>query len=358
MHRLLAVAGLLLIACDNPCKLTADCGTGNVCVTSISRCRKACYEPTDCSGATRCEPVDSTQTVYACLNESEIPPKGDVISNDTSLGNICVSPLDNGVSEPTDTIGACGDNARLCNKVFSGDPALGTVKTCTTECSTDSGCAGKAPANCLGDCRRDYDNLCCFPSLPIGDAKQYTGAITSAPGQPLPLYCRPRLFCYFVPKRCSTDAECGKTGSRAGDKCTPAQDGGGACLSGKLGLYECCQREGECDQMTASGGAGGLSCVPSLDNLSGYCTKPCATDGDCQSASASSGSCWTTTFEATNTPGQCRVVSNPSPICRNQPKPALQQPATKLVPCDFDDRPASLSDNSYNSVLRRCDRSF
>jgi hypothetical protein len=362
MHIRLIVASLVLLTaasgCDKACTITADCNGSDVCVATINRCRKPCQQPGDCSGATICKPVDQAQTFYACLNANEGLPSGDTSSHDTSLGNQCVSPKNDGVSQPTDTLGACGDNAPLCNTVFAGDQGLGDVQTCTTECSVDSDCAHHAPANCLGDCARDYANLCCFPSLPVKDSKQYSGAKTSAPGQPLKLYCRPRLFCYLVPKRCATDTDCGKAGSRAGDKCTIGTDGGGACLSGKLGLYECCQRQGECDQATAMGGVGGLSCEPSLDNVSGYCTKPCAADSDCASPMAPNASCWTTTFETTSTDGQCRVVVNPSPICRNQPKPALQSPATKLVPCDFTDRPSILSDNSYNSALRRCDRTF
>jgi hypothetical protein len=162
----------------------------------------------------------------------------------------------------------------------------------------------------------------------------------------------------LVPKRCTADSECGKTGSRAGDKCTKQADGGGACLSGKLGLYECCQREGECDQKLEAAGNGGLSCTPSQDNLSAYCTKPCATDADCASPNSPTASCWTTRYVDTGVAGKCRVEFNASPICRNGPKPVIPNPTNAVVNCALEDRPVALGDNAYNGSLRRCDRTF
>lgn len=357
LQRLLLVGLVFLAAaCDKPCVATSECGTGNYCVPNLNRCRKLCEQPADCGGSTVCSPLPGN--IYSCLYPSEIVRSPDMTSNDMSLGNQCFSPMDNGVSAATGGFEMCGSGAPLCNDVFKGDPGLSEIQTCTTECSVDSDCAAESPTNCLGDCRRDFDNLCCFPSLPVKDMRQYTGAKNESPGKPLALYCRPRLFCYLVPKRCKSDGDCGRAGSRAGDKCQTAPDGGGACLNGKLGMYECCQREGECNQGTAMGGAGGLSCQPSIDNLSGYCTKPCTTDADCQSTGAPNASCWTTTYEESDVAGQCHVVQNANPICRNQPKPQLQTPPSKLVKCDYQDRPIELMDNKYNANLRRCDRTF
>jgi hypothetical protein len=263
--------------------------------------------------------------------------------------------MNNGVSDVDEDFGSCGDNAPLCTPVFKGDPALGDVSTCTTECTQDFECAQEAPLQCTGECLAQYEIMACFPSLPLSAPEMYFGNKRDAAGQVLATFCRPRLFAYFVPKRCTIDGDCGKTGSRAGDKCTKTADTGGACLSGQLSLYECCHREGECVQAPNNNPAQGLSCTPSADNLAGFCSKPCTADADCASPSAPAASCWTTTYVTTDIPGKCRVVANAGPICRTTPKPAQ---VTGLVDCDLDDRPADRTDNRYDSTLRRCTRTF
>ena len=348
---------LLSEACNATCSTTSECPEKHMCVPTLNRCRKMCSTPIECAGTTICAPVN--ENIYACLDNSEIPKTVKSPSNDTSLGNLCASPNNNGVSTATDQFGACGEGAPLCNAVFTGDPDLGNVKSCTTECSADSECWGKAPIGCVGDCKRDFDNLCCFPSLSSHDTRLYSGAKTNGSGQFLTNYCRPRLFCYYVPKRCTQDSDCATTSNRAeAGKCTKTADGGGACVSGKLGLYECCQRAGECDQSLATGGVGGLSCTAGLDNLSAYCSKPCANDADCASPNAPMASCWTNTFVETSTPGQCRIEADPMPRCRTTPKPQIPNPPSKIVACDYKDRPGTFSDNTYNASLRRCDRTF
>src|SRR5688572_13335716 len=103
MLRLLALAAILttFTACDIPCQSNGDCGTGNVCATNINKCRKRCEQPADCSGSTLCSPISTVQNVYACLNANEIVGNPDQMSNDKSLGNLCFSPTNNGVSAAT-----------------------------------------------------------------------------------------------------------------------------------------------------------------------------------------------------------------------------------------------------------------
>jgi hypothetical protein len=346
--RLLALVFLLSSAqaCRTKCQSNAQCSEANeLCVSELSECRKSCTKPIDCTGATFCSPLASGR--YACLKNEEIKRAAPPASLDDSLGNLC---------DPNGTRATCGDNAPICSAVFAGDPSLGDTFTCTTECTTDADCVTKAPLSCSGACAAQYENMACFPSVPVGSVEQYRGRTQNSQGQALPLYCRPRLFGYLVPKRCATDEECGNPGDRAGDTCTTDASGGGSCVSGHLGLYECCQREGECEQGATSSAPTGLACLPSSDNLAGYCTKSCTSDADCQVAGApASASCWSTTYEQTSTAGKCKVIANPAPICRTTAKPA---PTTEVVDCASPDRPAALSDNAYSEGVRRCARSF
>lgn len=338
------------------CTVTADCGVGELCARNLGYCRKSCVQPIDCAGDTICSQLPSGQ--YACLEPGERTTQspGGSTSTDTSLGAECVSPTNNGVSQPNEVLGACGDSAPLCTNAFGADPSF-EIQTCTSECRNDAECGEKRPANCTGDCQSAYENLCCFPQQPIASAEQFTGKRTNAQGDVMPLYCRPRALCYLVPKRCTQDSDCAR--GRAGGVCNKTADGGGACISGKLGLYECCQRDGECDLAPGGDGSKAMSCQPSLDNLSGYCSRRCATDADCQAAGAPMGSsCWTTMYESTTFEGQCRVIDNPNPICRPYPKPVKPDPESKLVACDVGDRPMTLSDNRYDPSLRRCVRTF
>jgi len=194
----------------------------------------------------------------------------------------------------------------------------------------------------------------------LNDPAQISGAKKSN-GTALALYCRPRLLGYFVPKRCIVDTDCGKAGSRAGATCTKTADGGGACLSGKLSMYECCEREGDCDKAPGGDATKLLHCENSSDNLSGYCSRKCTTDGECQGAGAPAGSsCWDTFYEQTAISGQCTVVKLPvgSAICRPGAKPVIPMPETKVVVCGTGERPIEKADNKYDSSLRACARTF
>ncbi len=349
MHRLtlLALALDLLSACNQPCTSDSQCTTtGEICALGekLNVCRKACSLPIDCGAGTQC--AQAANGRYACLKLTELPPPAMMSTVDTSLGEVC------GTADSA----SCGDGAPLCNAVFKNDPALGDISTCTVECSADADCAARAPMQCTGECQAQYDNMSCFASGPLGSPELYFGTKRDAQGALLTFYCRPRLFGYLVPKRCTTDSQCGSPGTRAGDKCTTTMDGGGACLSGKLGLYECCHREGECDQSASNN----LNCTPSVDNLSGYCSKACTQDAECQSAGAPAGaSCWTTTYIFTDIAGKCKVQATTDGLCRPGPKPVVPTPASAYVDCPAaSDRPVDKTDNKYDTTVRRCTRTF
>lgn len=350
------IASSAISGCSKTCTDNSACGEGEVCVVANKSCAKRCTSSTDCSGELLCLTVQSG--VSACVTRGNTPEPSGVQSEDQSLGNQCVSPRDDGTSTPTDQLGACGDNAPTCNTAFGTGASGLNPQTCTVECANDEFCGEQVPPRCLGDCAAAYANLCCIPRL--SPALQ-VGQKKDSANQTLKTYCRPRLLCYFVSKRCEGNGPC--PGPRAGN-CKPTADGGGECSQGTRDLYECCMRNGECDATKD------LLCMPSLNNGAGYCSRNCSTDNDCKASGSPTASCWTTTLKAVpGKPGKCEVVAatGSEAFCRNKAKPCAKNspvgqcnvtptPAAEadLVDCALDDVPLSLPDNSYDATTKRC----
>lgn len=349
--------GLLASGCTNSCTDSSTCGDGNVCIAQTRTCAKLCRASADCSGSLLCTNL-SNDGLSACLPPGTDPEPSGPTSEDQSLGNQCVSPRDDGVSTATDKLGACGDNAPTCTSTFGAGSSGFNPQTCTVECETDDTCAEQVPPRCIGDCAAQYKNMCCIPRLsPIVQVGQKKDASNNT----LRTYCRPRLACYFVAKRCEGTGAC--PGPRAGT-CKPTADGGGECSQGSRALYECCMRNGECDSSKD------YVCMPSLTNAAAYCSRNCTTDNDCKSSSAPSASCWTTTLKAVaGKPGKCEVVAatGSEAFCRNKFKPCAKNspagmcnptpvPVTDedLVDCALDDVPAPFTDNSYDAASKAC----
>ena len=345
--------------CTKKCQDSAACGENETCVVSIQQCRKVCTSSLGCSGNQLCTNLGDRS---ACLEPDQQPSSSGPRSEDQSLGNQCASPNDDGVSTPTDKLGACGDNAKTCNTTFGTGAGGLNPQTCTVECETDDDayCAAQVPPRCIGDCAAAYDNMCCIPRL--APAVQF-GQKKDASNNLLKLYCRPRLTCYVVSKRCTGSGAC--PGPRAGN-CKPTADGGGECSQGTRQLYECCMRYGECDASKD------YLCMPSLSGAAAYCSRTCTSDADCAApagTTAVTASCWTNTLVATSTPGKCLVAAAASgeAFCRNKAKPcAPNSPAGQcnvspssptaadLVDCALDDVAAPFSDNHYDATLKRC----
>jgi len=341
---------ILISGCSHTkCATTSDCADGQICVTDLGLCKKVCQSAIDCSGSTVCTAIDANNR--ACLDASSTVTTPTTNQDDVTMGNQCISPNNDNVSQATPDLPACGSFFSSCSLVYGDDPQAPNIRTCTAACATglDSECAAYKPKVCppgatANDCTIAFDNSCC-----IGNVLPGSETATTA------YYCRPRLFCYDEIKNCKSNADCPGGGNGRGPLCATVTGRTlGACVGGTRDLYECCERFGECklDQDPNKS----LFCTNSNDNLAGYCTKNCNTDSDCMTPQTPNGSCWDVAFGASgaDAQNQCDVIPITTKMCRPIPKPST--PTTPKITCDFSDRDhiLSLPDNHYDATLRRC----
>src|SRR5689334_16790996 len=93
---LLTITATLSACNTSKCNNSGDCAATDLCVVGQNVCRKRCTQPIDCAGDAACSRLPDGQ--YACLSPSEIVklPVGE--SSDTTLGNPCYSPNNDGRS--------------------------------------------------------------------------------------------------------------------------------------------------------------------------------------------------------------------------------------------------------------------